>query len=263
MNTLEALLYGAVQGVSEYLPISSSAHLILLPKFLQVQDPGLAFDVFLHLGTVLATIVYFWSDWKKIIFGFFRPSQDDSVVNWKLLVIATIPAVIVGILVRDLASTVFRDQRILVWTLSFGGLALFLADHFFKKDRLLREIGWKDALIVGIAQCFALVPGVSRSGATITGGRLIGLDRGAAARFSFLMSGPITAGAVVFEMRHWDELVSGPVGLEALLIAGGSSFLFGLLAIGGLLRMLRRFGYLSFAIYRVGLAIVVWQILIV
>lgn len=253
MSLFEAILYGAVQGITEYLPVSSSAHLILLPHFLGTADPGLAFDVFLHLGTLLATLTYFRRDWWSIARG---------ETPWKPIAVATIPALAMGALLHKHVETVFRGPAVLVATLSLGGLVLFLADHFRPRERTLASLSLRDALWVGVGQCFSLVPGVSRSGSTITAGRLLGFDRAAAARFSFLLSAPITGAAVVFELRKWGELANGPVGGEALLAAGLSSFLFGMLAIGGLLRLMRRFGYLSFAVYRVALALVVWRFLV-
>lgn len=249
MGILEAILYGAVQGLTEYLPISSSAHLILLPHFLGETDPGLAFDVFLHLGTLLATLLYFRSDWLAVLKG---------RVSWKPIALATLPALGMGALLHHAVESIFRGTGVLVFTLSLGGLILYLADRLCGRSRDLSVLTWRDAIWIGVAQCFALVPGVSRSGSTITAGRLLGFDRAAAARFSFLISAPVTGAAVLFEIRKWSELAGGPVGIPALVAAGIAAFVFGWIAIGGLLRMLRRFGYLSFAIYRVVLAIVVY-----
>jgi undecaprenyl-diphosphatase len=269
MSYLEALLYGAVQGITEYLPISSSAHLILIPKFLKHDDPGLTFDVFLHLGTLMATVLYFWKDWLGIlrtIPGLRGRSQvtqatDGSVISWKLIVIATLPALMAGALLHQWVETVFRGTHVLIVTLVAGGLLLYGADALCSRKRLLHSARANDALWVGIAQCFALVPGVSRSGSTMMGGRLLGFDRTAAARFSFLISAPITAAALIFELRNWNALLDSPIGIGPLMVAGVSSFAFGCLAIGGLLRLLRRFGYLSFAVYRVLLAIVIFIVL--
>ncbi len=259
----EAILYGLVQGVTEYLPVSSSAHLILLPKFLGTEDPGLTFDVFLHIGTLLATLSFFWRDWL----GLFRtlpfiakpgdPRRGD--VSWELVAIATVPALIAGAILHKWVSTIFRGEMVLVCTLILGGVLLYLSDTLAKRTRSLNQAKWKDALWIGIAQCFALVPGISRSGSTMTGARLLGFDRPSSARFSFMISAPITAAAIVFELRHWDQLVNSSVALGPLLVAGVSTFVFGILAIGGLLKLLRRFGYLSFAIYRVILALVVFK----
>jgi undecaprenyl-diphosphatase len=258
MDPLEALLYGAVQGVTEYLPISSSAHLILLPRLLGREDPGLAFDVFLHVGTLLATLVYFRRDWMSILRGLLGGTPEVPV---SALVVATVPALVAGALLHKLVATAFRGNAVMVVTLTLGGVALWAADRFFGRERPLASLTRRDAWWIGIAQCCALVPGISRSGATITAGRVLGFDRAAAARFSFLISAPITGAATVFELRHYAELAQGPVGIGSLVVAGISSFVFGFLAIGGLLRMLRRFGYLSFAVYRVVLAGVILAVL--
>jgi undecaprenyl-diphosphatase len=264
MSSFEAFLYGVVQGLTEYLPISSSAHLILLPRFLGTRDPGLAFDVFLHLGTLFATLIYFWREWLEIGRGVLGKPVSRAIpetVGWPLIVIATVPALAAGAALHSWAETIFRGNAVLVVTLPVGGLALFAADRLCRQDRSLSKATWRDALWIGLVQCLALVPGVSRSGSTMTGGRLLGFDRAASARFSFLISAPITAAALVFELRKWEELVSGSIGPWPLLVAAVSSFVFGLVAIGGLLRLLRRFGYFAFAVYRVGLAILIWQLL--
>jgi undecaprenyl-diphosphatase len=261
MTYFEAFLYGAVQGVTEYLPISSSAHLILLPKFLGTRDPGLAFDVFLHLGTLCSTLIYFWSDWRGILSQLAGKPRKGDALPWQYIAVGTLPALVAGAGLHHWVETVFRGNAVLVTTLVVGGLALFLADHFAPRKRTLGKAGLRDAVWIGLAQCLALVPGMSRSGSTIMGGRLLGFDRTAAARFSFLLSAPVTGAALVFELRKWRELTGDGIEVGQLLVAGGASFLFGLLAIGGLLKLIRRFGYLSFAVYRVGLAVVIWRVL--
>jgi len=265
MNYLDAFLYGAIQGITEYLPISSSAHLILLPRFFNLKDPGLTFDVLLHFGTMMATIIYFWRDWMDVAYsvpGLNKYRKGNTAgVSWKLITVATIPALIVGAGLNDWVETVFRSNGVVATTLVMGGVLLFLADYFAVRNKNLKVATVVDALWVGIAQCFALVPGVSRSGATMIGGRLLGFTRQDAARFSFLISAPVTAAAVVYEMRNWDKLFTTEWEIGPLLFAGFSAFLFGCLAIGGLLRLLRRFGYLSFAVYRIILAVTILKFL--
>ncbi len=263
MSVLEALLYGLVQGVTEYLPVSSSAHLILLPKFLGQEDPGIVFDVFLHLGTLCATLLYFWKDWWELL----RPNQLKASFTKKqgvgipLLVIATLPAVIAGILFHHQAETIFRGEGVLVVTLILGGLLLFLSDHFSKGERGTETATWKDGLIVGLFQCLSLVPGVSRSGSTMSGARILGLGRGASARLSFLMSAPITAGAIIFELKkNGSALFTSGISHEILAVAFFSTFFFGVVSIGFLMRLLKRFGFLTFAIYRIALAVVVYLV---
>lgn len=270
MTLLEAVLYGAVQGITEYLPVSSSAHLILLPRFLSTADPGLAFDVFLHLGTLIATLAYFWKDWREILvrtpwvgprLGAPRSEAGFATASWDRIVLVTLPVLIAGALFHRQAETIFRGNQVLIATLVLGAILLVSVDSWAARRRDLGSLRPVDALVVGVAQCLALIPGMSRSGSTIMGARLVGLDRASAARFSFLASAPVTLAAIVFELRKWPELVSGPVGLGPLLVAGFCAFLFGILAIGFLLRLLRRFGYLSFAIYRVLLAGAIFYLL--
>jgi undecaprenyl-diphosphatase len=265
MTYEQALLYGAVQGITEYLPVSSSAHLILLPRFLGTEDPGLSFDVFLHLGTLLATLSYFWRDWAAMARGAAQPGrflrEPARGAHWKTIAIATVPALLVGGALHHQIETIFRGNAVLATTLAVGGILLWAVDRYWPRTRSLESIDGGDALKVGLMQCLALLPGFSRSGSTMIGGRLLGLDRASSARFSFLISAPVTLAAIVYESRHWHELMNSQVGTGPLLVAGFSSFFFGMIAIGGLLRLLRRFGYLSFALYRVGLAIVIYGVL--
>lgn len=277
MTIAEAFLYGLVQGVTEYLPISSSAHLILFPRFLAMEDPGLTFNVFLHVGTLFSTLVFFWKDWLNVLAGVPRlgeklaPAQYQKLgetgrkQSWFLFILlcaATVPTLIAGAALHSYAETIFRGTRVLIFSLSIGGICLWAADHFAPKNLSIPKMGIKQAIWMGVAQSLAIVPGVSRSGATITGGRLIGLNREAAAKFSFLMSMPIILAAVVFEMRNWQEILEGSGAYQwaHLLVGCLSAFAFGLVAIGGLLQLLKRFGYLSFAIYRIGLAILIYYL---
>lgn len=264
MNGFEAALYGLVQGVTEYLPISSSAHLILLPKFLGKEDPGLAFDVFLHLGTLFATLIYFWRDWYALV----RPDRirenltKFSGISIPLLVVATVPAVLAGLLLQHWADTIFRGEGVIVFTLTIGALLLYFSDRYAKSSRPIGAATLRDALVCGLFQCLALVPGMSRSGSTMAGARLIGFDRESAARFSFLMSAPITAGAILFELKkHGSTLfLGGMIPMSSFLIAFLSTFVFGIVSIGFLLKLLRKVGFLSFALYRVALSLAVYLI---
>lgn len=249
MGLIEAVLYGLVQGITEYLPISSSAHLILLPKILGSQDPGLAFDVFLHLGTLLATLFYFRSDWVLIMRDKVRLSQ---------VIAGTIPALVAGVIFHDLAETVFRSPQVLVATLSLGGIALYAGDRLAPMTKSAATLTIKDAFLIGLFQCLALVPGVSRSGSTILGARLVGVTRPEAARFSFLLSAPITAAALVFEFRNWSDLLAITDGGGVLLVAALSALIFGCLAITGIIRYVKNFGYGVFALYRIILAFIVF-----
>lgn len=267
MTYFEAVLYGAVQGISEYLPISSSAHLILLPKFLGTTEMGLTFDVFLHIGTLAATLIFFWKDWRAILRQVLNPraAREPGSVDWRWIVIATVPALIAGAAFHSWISTALRGNVVIMSTLVFWGVTLFVADRFAPARLSADRIGLREALGIGLFQCLALIPGTSRSGVTMTAGRIFGLDRASAARFSFLISAPITGAAIVFELRHWRELVDGMSasagGVGPLVVAGFSSFAFGVITISGLLHVVKRFGYASFAIYRVALAGVIYFVL--
>lgn len=275
MTYFEAFLYGAVQGLTEYLPVSSSAHLILLPRFLKTQDPGLTFDVFLHLGTLIATLSFFWKDWLAVFSGIpgigpsFRkflplPAGVSSELPshfWILIVVGTLPALLAGALLHHWIESSFRGNEVIAMTLAGGGVLLYLADRYGAHLRTWVDIELSHAVGIGLGQCLALLPGFSRSGSTIMMGRFLGFDRTASARFSFLLSAPITFAAIIFELRHWRELLGSQVSVGPLFVAGLSSFVFGWVAIGGLLHVVKRFGYLSFAIYRVALAGVIWKCL--
>lgn len=267
MNYFEALLYGIVQGITEYLPISSSAHLILLPRFLGIHDPGLTFDVFLHFGTLLSTLCFFWRDWGRILYAAIGKGTAEARRLLGAIILATVPALLAGALLHRWVESVLRGNAVMIATLSIGGLALFGVDRICTKERTIGALRLKDAFWIGIAQCFALIPGISRSGSTITGARLLGFDRETAARFSFLISAPVTAAALVFELRNWPELAANfsqagnSAGLGPIFAAGIASFLSGLFTIGLLIKIVKRFTYLGFAIYRVALAAIIWAVL--
>lgn len=285
MQIWEAILYGAVQGLTEYLPISSSAHLILLPYLLKRPDPGLTFDVFLHLGTLAATLLYFRHDWSQLVRAVVARVQRDSVttngrdqssgrVDPLWIVVGTIPALVAGGLLSVLGPVALkewlRSLPVMMVSLSVAGVVLAVVDRRGQKSHPLERLGIRGAFTVGLAQCLALVPGVSRSGVTLTAGLGLGLTRAAAARFSFLLSAPVTAAAVVFELRHLPRLAaeisagalgSGGHAAWVLAVACVSSFGFGWLAIDALIRLLGRFSLMGFAVYRVGLALVLWATL--
>lgn len=262
MGFIEALLYGAVQGLTEYLPVSSSAHLLMLPRFLNQTDPGLAFDVFLHIGTLLATGIYFFKEWLVILrnpFSFQRPSQgtNSNGVTLIHLFIGTLPAVIAGLVLNHWIKENTREIWILWVTLPVFGLLLWWADHRGQKlKKSLATISYADFLWIGCAQMLALIPGVSRSGSTITAGRWLGFSRSDSARISFLLSMPVTLGAIVLELRHFEEIRASVQGWLPLIVAAVSSLLFGALAIRLMLTWVSRTSYSIFAVYRVIIAAV-------
>ncbi len=257
---LEALVLGLVQGITEFFPVSSTAHLILVPKLFASHNPemeSLGFDVALHAGTLLALVVFFWRDWIKIITG------DKRL--FVLIMIATVPGAVLGVLLENLVETRFRTPLIIAGGMAVFGLVM-LASEKFKSRKSVRDVGLKDALFIGFAQALALVPGVSRSGATITAGLFAGMERKEAARFSFLLSMPIVAGACLFEGRKMLH-AGGAGGLQInLFIAGvAASFISGLFAIKYLLKFLQNHSINTFAYYRFGLAaliigLTVWSV---
>ncbi len=259
MTTFQALVLGLIQGVTEFLPISSSAHLALAPWFFGWPDPGLAFDVALHFGTLIAVLWYFRAEWGKLIsaaLSIIRNRRIQTVEEKRLLflIVATIPGAIGGLLLEKKAETAFRAPALTACALIVMGIVLWAADRFSRMDRNITGMRWLDALLVGISQVFALIPGVSRSGSTITTGRLLRLDRESAAIFSFLMSMPIIAAAVV--LKGPEALRQG--GLSAPLIVGVlAAAVSGWLAIAILMRYVTRHSYGIFAVYRVLLGIVV------
>lgn len=259
MSLFQAAVLGIVQGLTEFLPVSSSAHLALFPWFLGWRDPGLAFDVALHLGTLAAVLWFFRNEWVTLLRSAWsivstrrlETPEKRRVIH---LIIATIPGGIAGLLLSRYAETYFRSPTLIATTLIVMGVLLWLADRVAPQRRTLDEMTWGQALALGVAQCFALVPGVSRSGSTITAGRALGFHRESAAVFSFLMSMPITAAAALKEVPQ----ALREQGLSAALIVGIlASAVSGWLAISVLLRYVARHSYGAFAVYRVVLGVAV------
>ena len=263
MTIFQAIVLGVLQGLAEFLPISSSAHLALAPFLFGWQDPGLAFDVALHVGTLVAVLWYFRDQWVALVragFAMLRTRRIEGTEQWRVvfLVIATIPAAIAGVLLEEYAETVFRAPAITAIALMVLGVILWAADRYARRDRPLESMTWRDALLIGLAQVCALVPGVSRSGSTMTAGRLLRLDRQSAAVFSFLMSMPVTAAAAVLKVPEAvrEHGLDAPM-IAGVLAAGISSWL----AIAVLLRYLARHSFGVFAVYRVVLGVVVLWVL--
>lgn len=263
MTIFQAIVLGLVQGLTELLPVSSSAHLALTPYFLGWKDPGLSFDVALHFGTLLALVWYFRAEWIEMTASAWRVARTrriETVHDRRLvyLIVATIPAGVGGLLLNDLAKSTFRSPYIIGTTLLVLGVLLWAVDKWSARARMIEEITLRDAIIVGCAQVLALVPGVSRSGSTITAGRLLHLDRPSAARFSFLMSMPITVAAVIFEAPE----AIRTEGFSTPLIAGvAAAAVSSWLAITVLLRYVSKHSFGIFALYRVLLAAVVFATL--
>ncbi len=243
---------GVVQGLSEFLPISSSAHLIIVPRLLGWADPGLTFDVALHVGTLLAVLGYFRHEWLRLLQQAHRPTTTEGRLFW-LLVLATLPGGLVGLALDKPAEDQLRSLLLIAFTSASMGILLWLADHYAPQRKTLDQVGRWDALLVGLAQAVAIIPGVSRSGITIATARTRGMTRETAARFSFLLSTPIIAGAAIYKLRdlHLQDL-QGPffAGVLAAAVVGA-------LTISLLLRYLRRSGLGIFALYRLALAAVI------
>lgn len=259
VTVFQALVLGIIQGLSEFLPISSSAHLALAPWILHWPDPGLAFDVALHFGTLVAVLWYFRNEWvalavaaKDIIVK--RRVETERERRVVFLILATIPGAIAGLALEKRAESTFREPSVVAIALIVMGVLLWLIDRFAARDRTLSQMRWTDALVIGLAQMFAIIPGVSRSGSTITAGRGLRFTREDAAVFSFLMSMPIIAAAAVLKMPQ----ALREQGLSAPMIIGIlASAISGWLAISVLLRVVSRHSYGVFALYRVLLGVAV------
>jgi undecaprenyl-diphosphatase len=258
----QALILGLLQGLAEFLPISSSAHLALAPWLFHWSDPGLSFDVALHFGTLLAVVWYFRNEWLSLIRAAWQIMTTRKIVTIEqkraaFLVVATIPGGIFGLLLEKKAETAFRNPALIACALIILGILLWLADRAARTDRPLTEMTWRDSIFIGLAQAFALVPGVSRSGSTITAARALGLDRNAAAAFSFLLSMPIIAGAVILKGPH---LLHESGMTTPLLVGIVASAVSGWLAISVLVKFVSRHSYGAFALYRVLLGVAVLAI---
>lgn len=251
----QAAVLGAIQGLTELLPISSSAHLFVVPTLLGWPYSGLAFDVALHGGTLLALVIAFWGDWMTMLREAFSPDATvarEARMLWAKLVVATIPAAVVGKLLGDVAEEKLRVLPLQAATLFVFGLLLWLSDRN-RPGVDTKSPSWAQALGMGFAQCLALVPGVSRSGVTMTAGRTQGLSRISAARFSFLLATPITFGALVLEARK----VPHDLPASTLAIGVVTAAVFGIFAIRLLLRLLRSSGFGVFFAYRAAFALVI------
>ena len=266
MPIVQAIVLGIVQGLAEFLPISSSAHLILVPWLFGWEDPGLAFDVALHWGTLVAVLVVFWRDWIRLIRAGAQSILDrrigddpDRRLFWAL-VVSSIPAAVVGKLLNNWAEETLRAPLLIAATMAVMGIALGVADRYGSKRLTEGEIRIPEAVGIGVAQAFALVPGVSRSGSTISVGLVFGLTREAIARFSFLMSTPIIFGAGVLklpkmlrEMHAGTSHVSG----AALLAGLVASAVVGVIVIRWLLAWVRTRTYEVFVVYRLLVAVLI------
>lgn len=248
MSILQAVILGLVQGLGEFLPISSSAHLVLIPWLFKWNDPGLTFDIALHIGTLIAVAIYFWKDWIRLIKkGLTDVRSTEGRLFW-YLVAATIPGAVVGFLLEKKAETIFREPVLIATMLIVLGALLYWADRKSVKNIEMNHITFRTSILIGLSQALAIIPGVSRSGITMTTGLLMGLTREGATRFSFLLSAPIILGAALVKLPF---LISNPSVITINFIIGILvSFVVGILSIGFLLRYIQTNNFLPFAWYR-------------
>jgi undecaprenyl-diphosphatase len=259
MDIFQIFILGLVQGVTEMLPISSSAHLILFPKLLHWQDPGLNVDAFLHLGTLFAILIYFRKDLLCLILD---KSQRKLLVA---IVVATLPVVIIGFTCKPFFehSLLLRSTKFIAFTLFIVAILLFIADKVFPQKKGISDISFKDTVLIGLAQCLALFPGVSRSGICSLAGLGLGLTRSAAVRFAFLLGSPAIAGAGLLATKDLFEIYTAPSASfdlmnEGLYFAVGffTSFLAGLISIDFLIKFLSKNTFTLFVVYRIILGVI-------
>ena len=249
MTHAQALLLGVMQGVTEFLPVSSSGHLVLLEHFFGVSEGGLTFDVFLHLGTLLAVLIYFYRDWWAMFTSWHSPWHRKLL---GFLILATIPGALCGLFFEEVVATHFREPTRVALLLAVMSLPLLLAELFSRKEKGLEKMRLFEALLVGLAQGLAVFPGTSRSGITMATGLLLGFSREAAARFSFLLSAPIILGAGAYEALKLVE--EGGRIIPPYFTGFLAAFVSGLLVIAWFLRFLRRHSFYPFVAYRLVLA---------
>ena len=256
---IQAIILGIVQGLTEFLPISSSAHLVLVPWYLGWSDAGFLFDTILHWGTLVALFVVFWRDYLKLIAGWFRTigqrslADPDGRLAW-LIILSTIPAVLTGLLFKDFIESLFTSARAVGFFMLVTSGLLALSEQILKRwqqQRTIFQIRWLDALFIGCFQAIALAPGISRSGSTMAAGLMRGIQRTDAARFSFLLGTPAFIGAPLLQMA---DIVQGDVPIETIawlpmLVGFLAAAITGIIAIRWLLRYLRTHSFYVFSIY--------------
>lgn len=265
MTTVQAFVLGLVQGLTEWLPISSTAHLKIVPELLGWPEPGVAFSAVIQWGTLLAALFYFRSDIVRIFVGWLvglyrrKPTTtQESRLGWMIL-IGTVPIVVLGYLLKDRIENDFRRTDVIAWALILGAIALAAAEGWIgrrKEPTPLSELTWKQGLLIGLAQTFALIPGASRSGVTITGGLFVGVSREAAARYSFLLSFPAIFGAGLFQLvKARKELLAAQDSATNLIVATLVATVVGYVTIGFLLALVKRYNTSAFIVYRILLGV--------
>jgi undecaprenyl-diphosphatase len=265
MTAFQAIVLGILQGLTEFIPISSTAHLRIAPALLGWADPGAGFTAVIQLGTLLAVLVYFWSDLvrtgKALAAATLRRERSpEASLGWAILV-GSIPIVVAGLALKDAIEGPFRSLWVIAASLVAVAIVMGLAEALRPHRREMGDVGWKDGLIVGLFQALALVPGVSRSGSTISGALFLGFRRDVAARFSFLLSVPAIFFAGVYEL--WSERATlAEQGVANVLIATVAAFVAGYASIEFLLRFLRTRSTLPFIVYRIALGVLLALLLL-
>ncbi len=268
MGLVEAIVLGLIQGLTEFLPVSSTAHIRLVPELLGWKDPGAPFTAAIQLGTLLAIVLFFARDLTRALRGWAQSlvpggerNSAEARLGWAVL-IGSIPIVVCGLAFQEAIETKLRSLAVIGTALILVGIGMGLADRAGRKDRREGSVLWVDGLVVGLFQALALIPGVSRSGSTISGALLLGFAREDAARFSFLLSVPSILAAGAYSLYKHRDVLLGP-DQTAVWVANGVSFVTGYLAIAFLLQFFKRHGVIAFVVYRVavGSAILValWQ----
>ena len=261
---LEVIILGIIQGIAEFLPISSSAHLIIFRDVFHIgksisNNIGLTFDIALHFGTLLAIAVYFFKDfWNMVMQGITKGTKTKEGKLFWYLVLATIPAAILGVLFEDTIENAIRTNYILIaLALAIMGIIIYLTDRFSKTEKSLDTIGWKDALLIGCAQVAALIPGFSRSGTTIAAGRTLKLNREDSAKFSFYLSAPVVCGATILSLLKGETINLIMANLSTFIVGVLVAFIAGLLCIEFLLKYIKKHDFQIFMWYRIALALIV------
>ncbi len=265
MTIIQAAVLGVVQGATEFLPISSSGHLIFIPKLFGWPDQGISFDLIVHLGTLLAVMYYYRAELIRYVRAALRPSpetRDDRRMAW-LLVISTIPAAIVALIAGNAIEGAFRTPVAIGVDFIVWGIVLWLADRFARRNahRTTGELTLRDAVTIGAAQVLALMPGTSRSGITMTAGLFSGFRKASAAEVSFLMSVPIIALAGADGVRNIILHGANGVGFSALAVGFTTSALAGFVAIGALMRIIKRWSFTPFVVYRIIMGVLIIALL--
>ncbi|MBL4731650.1 MAG: undecaprenyl-diphosphate phosphatase [Rhizobiaceae bacterium] len=263
MSPEQIIVLAIVQGITEFLPISSSGHLILIPAFTDWPDQGIVTDVMVHLGSLLAVIVYFWRDVLNLIGGgldLLRFKMTDHGKMALFILVATIPAVIFGLYLKSSGmSAQLRSVEIIAWNAIIFGVVLYVADRVGKRVKVMEDMTIAPALIIGLSQALALIPGTSRSGITMSAARFLGFERAEAARFSFLLGIPAIAGAGILTLAEFVE-TGQSVPTDALW-AAFLTFFSAIAAIAFLMAMVKRMSFLIFVLYRLALGLVLFALL--